>query len=103
MKYRFPGAGSLLQGRWVCETLDTGGGPQADGETWLEVTDGKLSTARGGLKGHVQVPSTLDPSQTPKRIDLVTTGVIPVVVGGVRAGRGHPAVVPRPASRGWPS
>lgn len=63
-----------IQGRWVCQTLDTGSGAQPDGETWLVLADGKLSNGNGTLKGHVAVPFTLDPAQSPKRIDIEPAG-----------------------------
>ncbi len=69
-----------IQGRWVCATLDTGAGPQADVESWLELKDGTLSNGRADLKGHVRIPFALDPSHAPGWIDIMAKDV-PVDVG----------------------
>lgn len=61
---------TLLEGRWESVTIDTGGGTRADTTWWLDVKDGKLSTGCGKTTGYVGRTVKLDPTATPKQIDI---------------------------------
>ena len=64
---------ALLEGRWVGVTTDTGGGPNPDPERWLEITDGKFSTGIGSTRGYDGRTLRLDPSASPKHLDVNNT------------------------------
>lgn len=64
---------ALLEGRWESVTLDHGNGHQPDTSFWLEIKDGKLSTGIGTTKGFVERPFALDPTRSPKHIDITDT------------------------------
>jgi uncharacterized protein (TIGR03067 family) len=60
---------TLLQGRWVCVTFDSGNGPKADDSYTLVVQDGKMWFGAGKTE-LPYAPFTLDTSRSPKHLDV---------------------------------
>jgi uncharacterized protein (TIGR03067 family) len=67
-----------LEGRWVVETIDSGQGQQPPKDDWAtfywEVKDGRLFTGTATGPGYRGAGITLDPTQSPKHMDVTSDG-----------------------------
>lgn len=65
----------LLQGQWASVTLDSGSGHKPDTSFWLIVEDDKMWMGVGTpTKRSTEYTFTLDPSQSPKHLNLTSNG-----------------------------
>jgi uncharacterized protein (TIGR03067 family) len=70
-----PDDAKLLQGQWASVTLDGGGGHKPDTSYWLIVEGNKMWMGSGTpTKRSTEYTFTLDPSQSPKHLNLSSQG-----------------------------
>jgi uncharacterized protein (TIGR03067 family) len=67
-----------MEGRWVVETIDSGKGQEVPKDDWAtfywEVKDGRLFTGTKSGPGYRGAAITLDPTQSPRHMDVTTDG-----------------------------
>jgi uncharacterized protein (TIGR03067 family) len=63
-----------LQGRWVGVTFDNGLGPVPDDLSWFEVTGDVLSNRARNVNEFAAQKFNLDPTHTPRRLDIDVGG-----------------------------